>query len=221
MHKCIFTCSYDSVYLYIYVYIYTVCVYTMYLYKNVHFCSTNFTCLFTTYNRFGSTRIQLTFIPVILKESWRFIYIRATRQQILFSPNLAMMKKWHPKFGLVTAYMLAVHVDIYIYISVCVCLCGCMVVWLICVSILKCVSGMCWFVFSPSITHQIYLYKECIPGTKMTSIFEGQPPKTRPKLQPKQGAPFGFQVYIYLTTQQIRASNKHIAVFLFGAMCGP
>ena len=30
----------------------------------------------------------------------------------------------------------------------------------------------------------------------MTSIFEGQPPKTRPKFQPKQGAPFGFQVYI-------------------------
>ncbi len=32
----------------------------------------------------------------------------------------------------------------------------------------------------------------------MTSIFEGQPPKTRPKFQSKQGAPFGFQVYIYI-----------------------
>ncbi len=30
----------------------------------------------------------------------------------------------------------------------------------------------------------------------MTSIFEGQPPKTRPKLQSKQGAPFGsFGIY--------------------------
>ena len=29
----------------------------------------------------------------------------------------------------------------------------------------------------------------------MTSIFEGQPPKTRPKFQSKQGAPFRFQVY--------------------------
>ena len=28
----------------------------------------------------------------------------------------------------------------------------------------------------------------------MTSIFEGPPSKTRPKLQSKQGAPFGFQV---------------------------
>ena len=28
----------------------------------------------------------------------------------------------------------------------------------------------------------------------MTSIFEGQPPKTRPKLQSKQGS-FGFQVH--------------------------
>ena len=27
---------------------------------------------------------------------------------------------------------------------------------------------------------------------QMTSIFEGQPLKTRPKLQAKQGAPFGF-----------------------------
>ena len=29
----------------------------------------------------------------------------------------------------------------------------------------------------------------------MISIFEGQPPKTRPKFQSKQGAPFRFQVY--------------------------
>ena len=28
----------------------------------------------------------------------------------------------------------------------------------------------------------------------MTSIFEGKHLKTRPELQPKQGAPFGFQV---------------------------
>ena len=39
-----------------------------------------------------------------------------------------------------------------------------------------------------------------IPGTPMTSIFEGQPPKTRPKLQSKQGAPFGFQVEIGVET---------------------
>ncbi len=43
----------------------------------------------------------------------------------------------------------------------------------------------------------------------MTSIFEGtQPLKTRPKLQSKQGAPFGFQVYInvgkYTTVLSIR-----------------
>ena len=37
----------------------------------------------------------------------------------------------------------------------------------------------------------------CIPGTQMTSIFKGQPPKTRPKLQSKQGS-FGFQVYILI-----------------------
>ena len=39
-----------------------------------------------------------------------------------------------------------------------------------------------------------YIY---IPGTQMTSVFEGQPPKTRPKLQSKQGAPFGFQVWLF------------------------
>ncbi len=33
----------------------------------------------------------------------------------------------------------------------------------------------------------------CIPGTQMTSIFEGQPPKTRPKFQSKKRS-FGFQV---------------------------
>ncbi len=38
----------------------------------------------------------------------------------------------------------------------------------------------------------------------MTSIFEGQPPKTRPKLQPKQGS-FGFQVYIQTGIIQIRS----------------
>ena len=32
---------------------------------------------------------------------------------------------------------------------------------------------------------------------QMTSMFEGQPPKTRPKFQSKQGS-FGFQVYIYI-----------------------
>ncbi len=34
-----------------------------------------------------------------------------------------------------------------------------------------------------------------VPRTQMTSIFKGQPPKTRPKLQSKQGS-FGFQVYL-------------------------
>ena len=48
-----------------------------------------------------------------------------------------------------------------------------------------------------------------IPRAPMTSIFEGtQPLKTRPKLQSKQGAPFGFQVYInvgkYTTVLSIR-----------------
>ena len=33
---------------------------------------------------------------------------------------------------------------------------------------------------------------------QMTSIFEGQPLKTKPKLQAKQGS-FGFQVYIYIS----------------------
>ena len=35
-----------------------------------------------------------------------------------------------------------------------------------------------------------------IPRPQVTSIFQGHPSKTRPKLQPKQGAPFGFQVCI-------------------------
>ena len=43
----------------------------------------------------------------------------------------------------------------------------------------------------------IYTYIHDIPGTQMNSIFEGQPPKTRP-FQSKQGS-FGFQVYSYLT----------------------
>ena len=33
-----------------------------------------------------------------------------------------------------------------------------------------------------------------LPRTQLTSIFEGQPSKTRPKLQSKQGS-FGFQVW--------------------------
>ena len=36
--------------------------------------------------------------------------------------------------------------------------------------------------------------KKYIPGTQMTSIIEGQPHKTRPKSQSKQGS-FGCQVY--------------------------
>ena len=40
-----------------------------------------------------------------------------------------------------------------------------------------------------------------IPGSPMTSIFEGQPPKNKALFKSKQGAPFGFQVYIqtYIT----------------------
>ena len=37
----------------------------------------------------------------------------------------------------------------------------------------------------------------------MTSIFEGQPPKTRPKFQSKQGAPFGFQVGLWDPFQMV------------------
>ena len=40
------------------------------------------------------------------------------------------------------------------------------------------------------------LRKFKLPGTEMTFIFEGQPPKTRPKLQPKQGS-FGSQVDMF------------------------
>ena len=36
-----------------------------------------------------------------------------------------------------------------------------------------------------------------IPETSMTSIFEGQPPKTRPKLKPKQGSWKGSR-YVYM-----------------------
>ena len=38
---------------------------------------------------------------------------------------------------------------------------------------------------------------EYIPGTQMTSIFEGQPHMIRPKFHSKQGF-FGFQVCIYI-----------------------
>ena len=41
---------------------------------------------------------------------------------------------------------------------------------------------------------KLYIY---IPRAPTTSIFEGQPPKTRPKFQPKPGS-FGFQVCIYI-----------------------
>ena len=44
------------------------------------------------------------------------------------------------------------------------------------------------------ITHTPYMYTFiCIHGTPMASIFEGQPPKTRPDFQQKQGS-FGFQL---------------------------
>ena len=42
--------------------------------------------------------------------------------------------------------------------------------------------------------HQL-VYHINIPGTQMTSIFESQPPKTRPTFQSKQGS-VGFQVHI-------------------------
>ena len=48
----------------------------------------------------------------------------------------------------------------------------------------------------------------------MTS-FEGQPAETRPKLQPKQGAPFGFQVYIYITLRIQRPPLSRIELRLF------
>ena len=49
------------------------------------------------------------------------------------------------------------------------------------------------------------------PGTQITSIFEGEPPKTRPKFQSKQGS-FGFQVYIYIIyhiSGQISSATSH------------
>ena len=64
----------------------------------------------------------------------------------------------------------------------------------------------------------IYIYKHYLlaePGTQMTSIFEGQPPKTRPKFQPKQGAPFRFQVntiyysWIYMNDSMIPKHHHH------------
>ena len=45
----------------------------------------------------------------------------------------------------------------------------------------------------------------------MTS-FEGQPAETRPKLQPKQGAPFGFQVYIYVCIYIYHPKNPKTSV---------
>ena len=44
----------------------------------------------------------------------------------------------------------------------------------------------------------------------MTSIFEGQPHKRRPKLQPKQGAPFRFQVYIHFNFVEILDIKHHL-----------
>ena len=45
----------------------------------------------------------------------------------------------------------------------------------------------------------------------MTSIFEGQPPKTRRLFQPKQGAPFRFPVCIpkYLIPPHCFVMNAH------------
>ena len=43
----------------------------------------------------------------------------------------------------------------------------------------------------------------------MTSIFESRPPKTRPKLQPKQGS-FGFQVYVYKNISYSHVRNMMI-----------
>ena len=55
-----------------------------------------------------------------------------------------------------------------------------------------------WFICFPT-TKQAnlrYMYV-CIPRAPMTSIFEGQTPQNKGlKLKKKQGAPFGFQVYI-------------------------
>ena len=37
------------------------------------------------------------------------------------------------------------------------------------------------------------------PGTQMTSIFEGQPRQTRPKLEPKEGSTLASRyVYVYI-----------------------
>ena len=47
----------------------------------------------------------------------------------------------------------------------------------------------------PNNTQILCCNLQWVPGTQTTSIFEGQPPKTRPKFQPKQGASFRFQVY--------------------------
>ena len=44
----------------------------------------------------------------------------------------------------------------------------------------------------------IYILDLYIPGTCLSSILGFEPSKRRPKLHSKQGAPFGFQVYIYI-----------------------
>ena len=62
--------------------------------------------------------------------------------------------------------------------------------------------GMIWgYHYFWKHTH-IYIYRYIyiyISGTQRPTMFEGQsPPQTRPKFQSKQGAPFGFQVHIYI-----------------------
>ena len=62
----------------------------------------------------------------------------------------------------------------------------------------------------------IYIY---IPRTQLTFIFGGQPSKTRPELQSKQGAPFGFQVYIYICTVYVNPEwiiNPYVLMFFSG-----
>ena len=64
---------------------------------------------------------------------------------------------------------------------------------------------------TPVILREHYKY---IPGTQMTSIFEGQPLKTRPKFQLNQGAPFGFQVSIPNTINGVVGQNMDKVVIL-------
>ena len=55
---------------------------------------------------------------------------------------------------------------------------------------------------------------EGLPGASMTSIFEGQPPKTRPKLQPKQGS-FGY-TYVHIhTCPSYPMTMQHSLCFVF------